>query len=423
MKRGFFTAEQVSVVSKADSMIPRCGQCGLYRTCKAPRMLPYGMGKKKILIVGEAPGRTEDEYIEKDQGKIVRRGRQFIGKSGQYLRDILTDCGIDMDEDCWATNSLICRPPGNKLPSNPTSLIEACRPNLLRTVKELSPNVVILLGGVACKSLIPHLWKDEVGQAGIWGGWRIPSHVINAWVCPTFHPAYILRQPGPTLEMKFRQDLGRAAKLKSKPWDAVPDWPSKVERIFRPLEAVKSIQEMVRQAKIKKVPIAADYETNCLKPEYEGAEIICCSMSIGSWTIAYPWAGEAIDATSEMWQSDPGKVASNMKFEDRWTRYFLRHPVRHWYWDTMIAAHVLDNRDGVTNVKFQGFVQCGAKYWAQHVDDKLESKNGRHLNRIRELDLRDLLLYNGLDSRIEWEVCKKQVRQMERQNVNATGVY
>jgi len=419
MKHGFFTAEQVTVTRKADSMIPRCGQCGLYKTCKAPRMLPTGQGKKKILIIGEAPGRQEDEYVDPD---TKQRGKQFIGESGQYLRDILTEFGLEPDEDCWWDNSLRCRPPGNKLPSNLMPMIEACRPNLLRTIKGLSPNVVILLGGTACKSLIPHLWKDEVGQAGTWGSWRIPSQVINAWVCPTFHPAYLIRQPGPTLEMKFRQDLERAIKLKKKPWDIVPDWLNDLERIFRPSEAAKSIREMIRQAERKSVPIAADYETNCLKPEYAGAEIICCSMSIGSWTIAYPWAGEAIDATSEMWRSVPGKVASNMKFEDRWTRYFLRHPVRNWYWDTMIAAHVLDNRDGITSVKFQAFVQCGVKCWDEHVDKYLESGKSKHLNRIRELDLRDLLRYCGMDSRTEWEVCKRQVRQMERQNINATGV-
>lgn len=411
MKRGFFSLSQLSHTSRVQSVIPRCGQCGLYRTCQAPKMAPTGQGRKKILILGEAPGKTEDEYVDKRTGQ---KGKQFIGESGEYLRDTLEQFGINPDRDCWFDNSLRCRPPGNKLPSNPVPLIEACRPNILKTIRELSPNVIILLGATACKSLIPVLWKDEVGQAGTWGSWRIPSQVANAWVCPTFHPAYLIRQPGPTLELKFRQDIEAAVKLRSKPWKIVPDYPSQVEIIYRPSEASKAIREMVRKAIRQEVPIAADYETNCLKPEYEGADIVSCSMSMGSWTISYPWAGEAIESTSWMWQQPVRKIASNLKFEDRWTRYFLRHPIRAWYWDTMIAAHLLDNRDKVTSVKFQAFVLLGVKAWNEHIEPYLESKGANHLNRIRELDMKELLLYGGLDSLLEWLVAKKQVRLMER---------
>jgi uracil-DNA glycosylase family 4 len=413
MKRGFFSLSQLSSHAWTQSVIPRCGQCGLYRHCHSPKMPPTGEGRKKILVVAEAPGKKEDE-----------EGTQLIGESGQYLRETLDRYDVDLDRDCWKTNSLICHPEGNKLPSNPVPLIEACRPNLLKTIKELDPNVVILLGGTACKSLLPVLWKDEIGQVGQWGSWRIPSQVINAWVCPTFHPAYLIRQPGPTLEMKFRQDIAAAVRLRSKPWKVVPDYKSEVEVIYRPSEAGKAIRELTRKAIRKNIPIAADYETTCLKPEYEGAEIVSCSMSMGSWTISYPWAGETVEATSEMWQTPIGKIASNMKFEDRWTRFFLGHPVRDWYWDTMIAAHLLDNREKVTSVKFQAFVLLGVKAWNEHIEPYLEStKEANHLNRIHELEVKDLLVYGGLDSKLEWLVAAKQIKAMSRMNINATGVY
>jgi DNA polymerase len=412
MKRGFFSLSQMSNASKTQSVIPRCGQCGLYRHCQSPKMPPTGDGRKKILVVAEAPGKKEDE-----------EGTQLIGESGQYLRETLDRYDIDLDRDCWKTNSLLCHPEGNKLPSNPVPLIEACRPNLLKTIKELNPKVVILLGGTACKSLLPVLWKDEIGQIGQWGSWRIPSQVINAWVCPTFHPAYLIRQPGPTLEMKFRQDIEAAVRLKDKPWKVVPDYKSEVEVIYRPSEAGKAIREMTQRAMRKNIPIAADYETTCLKPEYEGAEIVSCSMSMGSWTISYPWAGETIAATSEMWQSPIGKIASNMKFEDRWTRFFLGHPVRDWYWDTMIAAHLIDNREKVTSVKFQAFVLLGVKAWNEHIEPYLEAKGTNHLNRIHELEMKDLLVYGGLDSKLEWLVASRQIQAMRRMNINATGVY
>ncbi len=412
MKRGFFSLSQLSNPSRTTSVIPHCGQCGLYRNCQSPKMSPTGEGRKKILVVAEAPGKKEDE-----------EGTQLIGESGQYLRDTLADFDVDLDQDCWKTNSLLCHPEGNKLPSNPKPLIEACRPNLMKTIRELNPNVIILLGGTACKSLLPVLWKDDIGQVGQWGSWRIPSQVINAWVCPTFHPAYLIRQPGPTLELKFRQDLERAVRLKNKPWKEVPDYKSMVEVLYRPSEAAKAIREMVRLSIKQKLPTAADYETNCLKPEYDGAEIVSFSMSNGNWTISYPWVGEAIEATSWMWQQPVRKIASNLKFEDRWTQFFLGHRIRDWYWDTMIASHIIDNREKVSSVKFQAFVLLGVKAWNDHIEPYLKSTGTNHLNRIRELDLKELLLYGGLDSLLEFLVAKKQIVAMNCMNINEAGVY
>src|SRR6516225_6965990 len=70
---GFFKAS--TLYRKAPlAMVPRCGACGLHETCKSPKMRPTGEGRRKILIVGEAPGKTEDE-----------ENRQFCGKTGERL--------------------------------------------------------------------------------------------------------------------------------------------------------------------------------------------------------------------------------------------------------------------------------------------------------------------------------------------------
>jgi len=416
MKQGLFSASELTVNHTVPTT-PRCGLCGLNKTCKAPHMKPTGRGKRKILIVGEAPGKTEDEYINPETG---RKGKQFIGKSGYYLRDTLEEYGLNMERDCWVTNALICRPPDNKLPTKEKQrkdIIQACRPNLIKTIKKYKPKIIILLGGVACKSLIPYIWKDNIGKVGRWGSWQIPSQVLNAWVCPTFHPSYLLRSPGPGVELKFEQDIQSAAKLKNRPWKQIPNWQNDIECIYQPSKAAKAIRELQRQAEKKKLPIAADYEATCLKPEYEGAEIVSCSLSIGSWTIAYPWAGAVIEATSNMWQSGAKKIASNLKFEDRWTHFFLKHKIRNWYLDTMIAAHVLDNREGITSVKFQSFVLCGVKSYDDHIENYRNSKNKKNLNRIKELDLKDLLIYNGMDSKVEWEVGKRQIKLLKKQKI------
>ena len=161
--------------------------------------------------------------------------------------------------------------------------------------------------------------------------------------------------------------------------------------------------------------VAFDYEANCLKPEGEGTELVSCSICWrGRRTISYPWQGEAIEATDEMTRSSMPKIASNLKIEDRWTRVKLGHKVRNWYWDTMVAAHILDNTPGVTGLKFQAFVNLGQESYNTHIKPFLKAKKGSRFNRIKELDLNDLLLYGGLDSYCEYWVGIKQIKLMEK---------
>src|ERR1700744_4717739 len=158
--------------------LPKCGQCGLYKRCKSPKMRPTGRGVLKVLFVGEAPGEKEDE-----------KGVQFVGKAGQLLRSVMDELKVELD-DCWKTNAVICRPPGNAMDA---LYIESCRANLFNTINELQPNVIIPMGHSAVSGLLPMEWTEEIGQVERWVGWTIPSTLFNAWVCPTYHPSFILR--------------------------------------------------------------------------------------------------------------------------------------------------------------------------------------------------------------------------------------
>src|ERR1019366_6190445 len=177
--KGFYTPS--SLVSKTSiPLLPQCGVCGLYKTCKSPKMKVDGRGRKKILLLGEAPGKNEDD-----------KGVPFIGESGQLLERVLKRVGIDMREDCWITNSNICRPPDNRTPTDKE--IDYCRPNLINTIKELNPNIIIPLGGIAIQSLIGWTWKESVGKVNHWLGCKIPNQRPNCWICPNWHPSYVSR--------------------------------------------------------------------------------------------------------------------------------------------------------------------------------------------------------------------------------------
>ncbi len=175
-----------------------------------------GNGDRKILIVAEAPGKEEDQ-----------QNTQLIGQSGQWLRVELADLGVDLDRDCWKTNAIICRPEGNRTPTD--AEISHCRPNLLNAIEELKPQTIILLGDAAVRSLIGFLWKENPGPIGRWVGWRISDQKLNAWVCPTWHPAYLMREnrqyakSDPRL-IWFRMHLKVAYDWDQRLWRTIPTW-------------------------------------------------------------------------------------------------------------------------------------------------------------------------------------------------------
>lgn len=393
---GFFTELQ-SASKPPQARLPQCGACGLYKTCESPKMPVSGNGKRKILIVGEAPGRNEDE-----------KGKQFVGQSGRLLRETLDELGVDMREDCWLTNALICRPPGNRTPTDKE--IRYCRPNLMKAIRELDPTTIILLGKAAVGSLIGSIWREDIGGMMRWAGWNIPCQKPNVWICPTFHPSYVLREEkNRVVKLFFKQHLKEAIKLKYKPWDVVPNYRKQVEVIMDPAEAAEMIREFTKAGG----DVAFDYETNMLKPDSDEAEIVTCSICwLGKHTIAYPWHGDAVVATSEMLLSKKvRKIASNKKFEERWTKAKLIHGVRNWKHDTMLGAHVLDNRRKITSIKFQSFVLLGQESYDDHIKPYLKSKNKNcnSPNRIKEVSIRELLIYNGLDSLLEYLVAGIQI--------------
>lgn len=386
---GFFAATTVAK-SSPPSTVARCGACGLYKTCQSPKMTPYGRGRKSVMIVGEAPGETEDEM-----------GRPFVGKAGKYLRDVARGLGVNLDEDTVITNSVICRPPRNATPE--AKQIESCHPFLVNALEQHNPQVVITLGRSALSSLLLGVW-DDIDALERWVGWKIPMG--RFWLCPTYHPSYLLRMRNPAMDRSFAVHLESAFEIQSPP-RLLEGLQEKVTICYDDKRAADMLNRIVERAKA----VAVDYETNCLKPEYPDARIYSCAVSDGMETISYPWQGEAIEATQRLLASPQPKIASNLKFEERWTRHTFGHGVRNWDWDTMLAAHCLDNRQGICSIKFQSFILAGVPAYNRTVEPFLVSKGSSLYNRIGEIAWKDLLLYGGLDAYLERYVARLQ-RQM-----------
>lgn len=393
---GFFNLNELGTI-KPLFMIPQCGSCKLYQKCKSPKMKVSGKGRKGILIVGDYPQEDED-----------KQGVQFVGKSGQFLKETMRRLGIEPLRDCWFTNALICSPENNKISSD--KYIDFCRPNLINTIEELKPDIIILLGNTALKSLIEYVWKENPDSITRWAGWTIPCTEPNSWICPTYHPSYLLRNTNsPVLKLWFERHLEEFFSLKGKPWTTLPDYKSQVRVILNPSDAAREVARIVLEA-----PQMAsfDYETDHLKPDRAEAQIVACSISIGTDTIAYPWYGEAIKATKDFLLSPIGKLGYNIKFEERWTRDKLGIRVRNWLWDGMLAAHTLDNRRHISGLKFQSFIKLGAIDYDSLVKPYLSSAEPAGKNRIREVDIESILEYCGIDSLLTYQLAQIQMKEM-----------
>ena len=132
----------------------------------------------QIMMVGEGPGTDED-----------RDGKPFVGRAGQLLDLMLASIGLDRTK-VYIANMVPWRPPGNRDPS-PEELA-LCTPFLLRQIELVAPKILVTLGNVPTQSL----FQTKIGITRMRGQWReltINGHTLRA--VPTWHPAYLLRQP------------------------------------------------------------------------------------------------------------------------------------------------------------------------------------------------------------------------------------
>jgi DNA polymerase len=390
----FFTPSSWETKDKRQPTIARCGLCGLLKHCYSPKMQPSGLGKNAVLFITGAPTKEED-----------RQGTQFVDDAGNLLKAMLKEIGVKLDE-CWKSHSVLCRPKDDKVESKH---IQSCQPSVFNSIKELQPNVIVLLGDTACESILQPAWKKGLGPISRWAGWSIPMLEHNAWVVPTYHPKDVLEsKDGTLLRNIIMQHLELAFSLKDKPIKAIPT--IKLQEQVEILQNERSIKSRLRDLLTKKGLLAFDYETTGLKPERDEQKIVSCSFCFeGEDTFAFPWSPEIERLVSKILLSpNLGKIASNLKFEERWTRRKLGHGVENWNWDTMNAAHILDNRQAISSIKFQAFVHLGIGDYNSHLKHLLESEYPNELNRVHEINIKDLLLYNGMDSLLEFKVSEIQ---------------
>jgi uracil-DNA glycosylase len=157
-----------------------CTRCKLHALGR--RQIVFGVGNPAadLMFVGEAPGADEDV-----------QGFPFVGRAGQLLTKIIEAIGLRRD-DVYIANVIKCRPPGNRNPEQDE--VDTCEPFLFRQIDVIQPKVIVALGTFAARALLRTL--DPIS--------RLRGRVFayrGARLVPTFHPAYLLRNPGSKREV------------------------------------------------------------------------------------------------------------------------------------------------------------------------------------------------------------------------------
>ncbi len=346
----------------------KCTMCKLHKTAQTVCLLGSGPTRADMMIIGEAPGRQEDET-----------GKPFVGQSGKLLNQLLEDAGIDRG-DAYVCNAVSCRPPDNRSPSKGET--KACKKWLDAQIEAVKPKYILLLGNTPLQSI--------TGKPGIKAKRGRPFEQDGIIYLPTYHPAFALRDP--TQAQWIEKDLRLFAEIIRK--EGIPREENLNSILVDTWEKVRALVKDLKASRGRAVSF--DIETTCLYPwqrvnakgELHPAAITMFGFGTknAEWSIptnsivGAPWTKQDIIEILDMVEDaflDCFIITHNGKFDFLW---FWVYYGRLWYkrhdFDTMLAHSMLDENSRhnlKTNAKAgPGLAQryCGAPEWDIDHDTK-----------------------------------------------------
>jgi uracil-DNA glycosylase family 4 len=174
----FFDSSSIFRAASLEELRTAIGDCRRCKLWPGRTHLVFGVGNRnaRLMFIGEGPGRDED-----------LQGEPFVGRAGQLLTDIITKGMGLRREDVYIANVIKCRPPDNRNPE--PDEVASCEPFLKKQIDLIQPEIIVALGKFAVQTLL----QSKVPITRLRGNWHI-YHGIK--LMPTFHPAYLLRNPG-----------------------------------------------------------------------------------------------------------------------------------------------------------------------------------------------------------------------------------
>jgi len=383
-------------VDKSLFNIDYCDGCSLKGSKK---VLGEGKVGSRLMIVGEAPGEEEARY-----------GRPFIGRSGQFLRDMLYKVGIK-EEDCYITNTVLCHPQGNRTPTKDE--INRCKNRLQRTIIKIQPEAILALGSVATYALLSLIEEKGVkSNIGI-EKMRGSSIFMKEYGCKvffTYHPAAILRDP--YKYKPFYEDLLLVTRfLKGE------SIVTQVKHNYKKLVSAEDIMNVFNMF-VNVGEVVVDIETTGLDAWND--EIVCMSFSCKEgeafWlpTKFYKnnkyWNNEVwleIKETIEAFFSSNVKIiVHNEPFEGLFFKEKFGIDLNV-YFDTLLAHHLLDENGS-----------HGLKNLSTRYTDIVGYADGIIYTQISELDEESLMKYNCIDADITYRLYKEFSEELKKEGLD-----
>ena len=169
----------IQTIGELTKFIKESKQCLLKNTAKKT-VIADGNPKAKLMIIGEAPGREEDE-----------QGKPFVGQAGQLLNKMIAAINLQREE-VYITNAIPWRPPNNRTPTSEEIL--QCLPYLQKHIEIIKPNFLLLLGATAAKAVL----STPLAISKLRNKWHIYTSINFSKKIKTlvsYHPAFLLRTP------------------------------------------------------------------------------------------------------------------------------------------------------------------------------------------------------------------------------------
>jgi uracil-DNA glycosylase family 4 len=411
--KGFFSEAELSeYIDTPTALEPNCTKCGLHKKCKSPKLDVVGKGKKKVLMVIEMAGRDSDKV-----------GEYLCGRDGNTLDSHLSDIGLDLKEDFWITGAVRCRSfkdDKTKSDTKPTKTnIKCCKPYLDLTIKKLKPDFIWLMGGTPIESF--YMDRFSTLTVSRWVDLCIPDRPTGAWVIPFFHQSHIRRRnDDKNLISEFKRNIKYAKSCLGKETYKHEDLEQYTHSLTNFDSTMSFLEKLVHDTSDKPSTLYVDLETTSLKPHWKGSRIVTVSIATGTQTAyAFPFQRKdwfnfreqrKIKSLLRKLFTNPQIcwIAHNKKFEDSWIRNILGVSPANWMYDTMLGAHIIDNRRKFSGLKFQSYINFGVDPYDKSVAKYLKSPPNSHENNIDKAPLKELLYYNCLDTLLGMRLFEKQ---------------
>ena len=379
-----------------------CLSCMRYKKNSRLEKGYFGQGNKKILIIDD---RLQTSQIRYDNS-------EYHSNSLSYIHRILAANHVNLPEDCWVSFPTHCSG------ESTDSALSLCTDRVFDTINDLKPKLIILLGMRAVKQVIGTRWKKNLGAIDKWSNYIIPDRELNCWIAPlaSVSRVQMFEQKDVILKRKFDETISEAIRhLNIEPTFLAED-DEKFKMLNEP-QSIAAMQKLLTRARDKQFWLSFDYETNTLKAYNNNSKVVTVAFCTDS-KIAYSFY--LTEKNKVYWKrimesKKIDKIIHNAKFELMHTKQNIKANINGKIWDTQLATHIINNKQGITSLKFQSYVNLGIIDYSNHLSKYLVGEGSSGLNQVEQAPRKELLKYNALDALYTYYLFEDQFGTFEEE--------